>query len=292
MPKSIYYIRRIFVMNSALTFLIENLKLVRVRDILDIAIVAFVIYKGTKLVRETRAVQLIKGIIILLLAMQVSGWFSLNAINFLLVNTVQVGMVALLVVFQPELRRALEKVGRSSIGKIINSSGSENDTTIANVVTAMQAMQSTKTGALIVFEREIKLADVAKTGITINSDVSPELLINIFVPNTPLHDGAVIIGDNRIKAAACFLPLTQDNTLSQELGTRHRAAIGITEVADCVVAVVSEETGRISVAVNGKIDRSITPDSLEKTLKGFLSEETNDFKTSKDKLIDMVVKRK
>lgn len=292
MPKSIYYIRRIFVMNSALTFLIENLKLIRVRDILDIAIVAFVIYKGTKLVRETRAVQLIKGIIILLLAMQVSGWFSLNAINFLLVNTVQVGMVALLVVFQPELRRALEKVGRSSIGKIINSSGSENDTTIANVVTAMQAMQSTKTGALIVFEREIKLADVAKTGITINSDVSPELLINIFVPNTPLHDGAVIIGDNRIKAAACFLPLTQDNTLSQELGTRHRAAIGITEVADCVVAVVSEETGRISVAVNGKIDRSITPDSLEKTLKGFLSEETNDFKTSKDKLIDMVVKRK
>ena len=292
MPKSIYYIRRIFVMNSALTFLIENLKLVRVRDILDIAIVAFVIYKGTKLVRETRAVQLIKGIIILLLAMQVSGWFSLNAINFLLVNTVQVGMVALLVVFQPELRRALEKVGRSSIGKIINSSGSENDTTIANVVTAMQAMQSTKTGALIVFEREIKLADVAKTGITINSDVSPELLINIFVPNTPLHDGAVIIGDNRIKAAACFLPLTQDNTLSQELGTRHRAAIGITEVADCVVAVVSEETGRISIAVNGKIDRSITPDSLEKTLKGFLSEETNDFKTSKDKLIDMVVKRK
>lgn len=279
-------------MNSALTFLLENLKLIRVRDILDIAIVAFVIYKGTKLVRETRAVQLIKGIIILLLAMQVSGWFSLNAINFLLVNTVQVGMVALLVVFQPELRRALEKVGRSSIGKIINSSGSENDTTIANVVTAMQAMQSTKTGALIVFEREIKLADVAKTGITINSDVSPELLINIFVPNTPLHDGAVIIGDNRIKAAACFLPLTQDNTLSQELGTRHRAAIGITEVADCVVAVVSEETGRISVAVNGKIDRSITPDSLEKTLKGFLSEETNDFKTSKDKLIDMVVKRK
>lgn len=279
-------------MNSALTFLLENLKLIRVRDILDIAIVAFVIYKGTKLVRETRAVQLIKGIIILLLAMQVSGWFSLNAINFLLVNTVQVGMVALLVVFQPELRRALEKVGRSSIGKIINSSGSENDTTIANVVTAMQAMQSTKTGALIVFEREIKLADVAKTGIAINSDVSPELLINIFVPNTPLHDGAVIIGDNRIKAAACFLPLTQDNTLSQELGTRHRAAIGITEVADCVVAVVSEETGRISVAVNGKIDRSITPDSLEKTLKGFLSEETNDFKTSKDKLIDMVVKRK
>ena len=279
-------------MNSALTFLLENLKLIRVRDILDIAIVAFVIYKGTKLVRETRAVQLIKGIIILLLAMQVSGWFSLNAINFLLVNTVQVGMVALLVVFQPELRRALEKVGRSSIGKIINSSGSENDTTIANVVTAMQAMQSTKTGALIVFEREIKLADVAKTGIAINSDVSPELLINIFVPNTPLHDGAVIIGDNRIKAAACFLPLTQDNTLSQELGTRHRAAIGITEVADCVVAVVSEETGRISVAVNGKIDRSITPDSLEKTLKGFLSEETSDFKTSKDKLIDMVVKRK
>ena len=279
-------------MNSALTFLLENLKLIRIRDILDVAIVAFVIYKGTKLVRETRAVQLIKGIIILLLAMQVSGWLSLNAINFLLVNTVQVGMVALLVVFQPELRRALEKVGRSSIGKILNSSGSENDTTIANVVTAACAMQSTKTGALIVFEREIKLADVAKTGIAINSDVSPELIINIFVPNTPLHDGAVIIGGNKIKAAACFLPLTQDNTLNQELGTRHRAAIGITEVADCVVVVVSEETGRISLAVNGQINRNITADNLEKTLKSYLVEETNDLKASKDKLIDMVVKRK
>ena len=279
-------------MNSALTFLLENLKLIRIRDILDVAIVAFVIYKGTKLVRETRAVQLIKGIIILLLAMQVSGWLSLNAINFLLVNTVQVGMVALLVVFQPELRRALEKVGRSSIGKILNSSGSGNGTTIANVVTAACAMQSTKTGALIVFEREIKLADVAKTGIAINSDVSPELIINIFVPNTPLHDGAVIIGDNKIKAAACFLPLTQDNSLSQELGTRHRAAIGITEVADCVVVVVSEETGRISLAVNGQINRNITADNLEKTLKSYLVEESNDLKASKDKLIDMVVKRK
>lgn len=279
-------------MNSALTFLLENLKLIRIRDILDVAIVAFVIYKGTKLVRETRAVQLIKGIIILLLAMQVSGWLSLNAINFLLVNTVQVGMVALLVVFQPELRRALEKVGRSSIGKILNSSGSENGTTIANVVTAACAMQSTKTGALIVFEREIKLADVAKTGIAINSDVSPELIINIFVPNTPLHDGAVIIGGNKIKAAACFLPLTQDNTLNQELGTRHRAAIGITEVADCVVVVVSEETGRISLAVNGQINRNITADNLEKTLESYLVEETNDLKASKDKLIDMVVKRK
>ncbi len=279
-------------MNSALTFLLENFKLIRIRDILDVAIVAFVIYKGTKLVRETRAVQLIKGIIILLLAMQVSGWLSLNAINFLLVNTVQVGMVALLVVFQPELRRALEKVGRSSIGKILNSSGSENGTTIANVVTAACAMQSTKTGALIVFEREIKLADVAKTGIAINSDVSPELIINIFVPNTPLHDGAVIIGGNKIKAAACFLPLTQDNTLNQELGTRHRAAIGITEVADCVVVVVSEETGRISLAVNGQINRNITADNLEKTLKSYLVEETNDLKASKDKLIDMVVKRK
>ena len=126
----------------------------------------------------------------------------------------------------------------------------------------------------------------------INSDVSPELIINIFVPNTPLHDGAVIIGGNKIKAAACFLPLTQDNTLNQELGTRHRAAIGITEVADCVVVVVSEETGRISLAVNGQINRNITADNLEKTLKSYLVEETNDLKASKDKLIDMVVKRK
>lgn len=279
-------------MGSAFSFLIENLKLIRIRDILDIALVAFIIYKGIKLVSETRAVSLIKGIIILIVATQVSGWLSLNSINFLLINTMEVGLVALLVVFQPELRRALEKVGRSSIGKILTVSESENESTITKVIDAISALTSTKTGALLVFEREIKLGDVAKTGVAINSDISPELIINIFVPNTPLHDGAVIIGENKVKAAACFLPLTQDNTLSQELGTRHRAAIGITEVADCVVVVASEETGRISLAMNGKLERNISISDLEIKLKDLLIEENNDFKHNKDKFFDMVVKKK
>lgn len=279
-------------LNGILSFLIENIKLIRIRDILDVALVAYVIYKGIKLVSETRAVSLIKGIIILILATQVSGWLSLNSINFLLINTMEVGLVALLVVFQPELRRALEKVGRSSIGKIITMTESENESTVSKVVYAVSAMQSTKTGALLVFERDIKLGDVAKTGVSINSEVSPELIINIFVPNTPLHDGAVIIGQNKVKAAACFLPLTQDNTLSQELGTRHRAAIGITEVADCVVVVVSEETGRISLALNGKLERNLSVSELEDTLKQLLINDDNDFKLNKDKFFDMVVKRK
>ncbi|MBE7037286.1 MAG: TIGR00159 family protein [Ruminococcaceae bacterium] len=279
-------------MSGAFSFLIENLKLIRIRDILDIALVAFIIYKGIKLVSETRAVSLIKGIIILIVATQLSGWLSLNSINFLLINTMEVGLVALLVVFQPELRRALEKVGRSSIGKFLTMTEPEDESTVTKVVDAVSALTSTKTGALLVFEREIKLGDVAKTGIPINSDISPELIINVFVPNTPLHDGAVIIGENKVKAAACFLPLTQDNTLSQELGTRHRAAIGISEVADCVVVVVSEETGKISIALNGKLERNISIPNLEKTLKELLIEEDNDFKLNKDKFFDMVVKKK
>jgi len=279
-------------LSGAFSFLIENLKLIRIRDILDIALVAFIIYKGIKLVSETRAVSLIKGIIILIVATQLSGWLSLNSINFLLINTMEVGLVALLVVFQPELRRALEKVGRSSIGKFLTMTEPEDESTVTKVVDAVSALTSTKTGALLVFEREIKLGDVAKTGIPINSDISPELIINVFVPNTPLHDGAVIIGENKVKAAACFLPLTQDNTLSQELGTRHRAAIGISEVADCVVVVVSEETGKISIALNGKLERNISIPNLEKTLKELLIEEDNDFKLNKDKFFDMVVKKK
>ena len=279
-------------MSGAFSFLIENLKLIRIRDILDIALVAFIIYKGIKLVSETRAVSLIKGIIILIVATQLSGWLSLNSINFLLINTMEVGLVALLVVFQPELRRALEKVGRSSIGKFLTMTEPEDESTVTKVVDAVSALTSTKTGALLVFEREIKLGDVAKTGIPINSDISPELIINVFVPNTPLHDGAVIIGENKVKAAACFLPLTQDNTLSQELGTRHRAAIGISEVADCVVVVVSEETGKISIALHGKLERNISIPNLEKTLKELLIEEDNDFKLNKDKFFDMVVKKK
>ena len=275
-----------------LTYIMQNLSMIRIRDILDIAIVAYLIYKGVKLVRETRAVQIITGIVVLVIATQLSGWFKLNAVNYILVNTMEVGLVAILVVFQPELRKALEKVGRSTVRSITASQDEKNDSIVMDIVNASSNLSSTKTGALIILERQTKLGDIIKTGVALNSDVTSELLENIFVPNTPLHDGAVIIGDNKIKAAACFLPLTQATNLSQELGTRHRAAIGITEIADCLSVVVSEETGRISVAQEGKLYRNISLPELEERLKSVLNTTESESKNPKDLLKDLVVKKK
>lgn len=278
--------------DNMLTYIMQNLSMIRIRDILDIAIVAYLIYKGVKLVRETRAVQIITGIVVLVIATQLSGWFKLNAVNYILVNTMEVGLVAILVVFQPELRKALEKVGRSTVRSITSSQQANNDSIVMDIVNASSNLSSTKTGALIILERQTKLGDIIRTGVALNSDVTSELLENIFVPNTPLHDGAVIIGDNKIKAAACFLPLTQATNLSQELGTRHRAAIGITEIADCLSVVVSEETGRISVAQEGKLYRNISLPELEERLKSVLNTTESESKNPKDLLKDLVVKKK
>lgn len=275
-----------------LTYIMQNLSMIRIRDIIDIAIVAYLIYKGVKLVRETRAVQIITGIVVLVIATQLSGWFKLNAVNYILVNTMEVGLVAILVVFQPELRKALEKVGRSTVRSITSSQQENNDSIVMDIVNASSNLSSTRTGALIILERQTKLGDIIKTGVALNSDITSELLENIFVPNTPLHDGAVIIGDNKIKAAACFLPLTQATDLSQELGTRHRAAIGITEIADCLSVVVSEETGRISVAQEGKLYRNISLPELEERLKSVLNTTESETKNPKDLLKDLVVKKK
>lgn len=250
----------------------ENLKMLRVRDILDIAIVAYFIYTAVKLVRETRAIQLIKGIVVLLLITQLSGWLQLNSLNYILRNAMQVGLIALMVVFQPELRRALEKMGRSSFWRIISPEEYDMSHAIEEMTQAAVHLAEHKIGALMVVERSTKLADIAKTGVALHSDISAQLLVNIFIPNTPLHDGAVIIGDNKVKAAACFLPLTQNNNLSKELGTRHRAAIGISEVADCAVIVVSEETGTISIARNGDMTRNLTGDTLKKALEKLIPE--------------------
>lgn len=275
-----------------LTYIMQNLSMIRIRDIIDIAIVAYLIYKGVKLVRETRAVQIITGIVVLVIATQLSGWFKLNAVNYILVNTMEVGLVAILVVFQPELRKALEKVGRSTVRSITSSQQENNDSIVMDIVNASSNLSSTRTGALIILEKQTKLGDIIKTGVALNSDITSELLENIFVPNTPLHDGAVIIGDNKIKAAACFLPLTQATDLSQELGTRHRAAIGITEIADCLSVVVSEETGRISVAQEGKLYRNISLPELEERLKSVLNTTESETKNPKDLLKDLVVKKK
>ncbi len=284
-------------MGSFFTTLFNNLKIVRVRDFIDIAIVAFAIYKGISLFRETRASKLIKGILVLIIFTQIARVMQLNTVNFILENTLQIGLIAILIVFQPELRRALEKVGTASIKKIIkiNDDSEEND--IGEVCRAVSKLASSKTGALIIIERTTKLGDIMSSGIIIDSKISEGLLINIFVPNTPLHDGAVVIGDNRIKAAACFLPLTQDNTLSKELGTRHRAAVGISEVADCLAIVVSEETGKISLAHNGKIYRDFTGASLHKKINEFMESDRDNLtdnlkKIKKDRILSRTVKKK
>lgn len=236
-------------------------------DIIDMAIVAYVLYKLYVMIRDTRAVALLKGLIVLLLATLVSKWLELNVINWLMQKTMTVVMVALPVVFQPELRRALEQLGR---GRFFHNSSqlnaAEKETLFEELARTVTALSKNKIGALIVLERQTGLNDYIETGIKIDGLVSSEFLINIFIPNTPLHDGAVIIRGNRIQAAGCLLPLSDDRTLTKELGTRHRAAIGISEQADAVVIVVSEETGIISLARGGRLHRYMDADKLKEHL--------------------------
>lgn len=279
------------------TFLIQNLRLVRIRDILDILIVAFVIYGGIRLIKETRAAQLIKGIIALVVFAQVADWLELNAISFLLNNTLQMGLLAIIVMFQPEIRRALEKIGNTAIASQIFGSSDELDDMAESVTEAARYMADRKIGALMILERNTKLGDIMKSGTILDAKISEQLLVNMFMSNTPLHDGAAIIGENRIKAGACFLPLTQNNDFSKELGTRHRAGIGVSEVADCISIIVSEETGKISLALNGQLTRNVNPAELKKfIIKELGSEEKQETSAQKfpiiNKIADWVVKKK
>lgn len=285
-------VKRVFFVTDFIAMIGENLKLLRVRDVLDVLIVAYLIYMGVKLVRETRAFQLIKGIVVIVVAAQVSGWLDLNVLNTILVYAMEVGVLALLVVFQPELRSMLEKVGRTSFKNLFTQEMGNIEDTIEEVVSSCGYMASQKIGALIVMENTTKLADIGATGTKLDSLVSSGLLINIFIPNTPLHDGAVLIGDGKIKSAACFLPLTKNNDLSKELGTRHRAAIGMSEVADCMVVVVSEETGKISVAANGSLTRNLNMDSLRKILKKGLIRTPDTITNIKKEKLGWAVKKK
>ncbi|WHH61181.1 diadenylate cyclase CdaA [Petroclostridium sp. X23] len=257
-------------LQSLYDFLFQFIKFIKLSDIIDVTIVAYVIYKTIRLIRETRAEQLIKGIVILLVVTQLSDWLNLNTINFILKNTMQVGVLALLVVFQPELRRALEQMGRSRFGNMFVFEEYNTESSIAlaieEIAKAVHTLSQNRIGALMVIERDTKIGDIIRTGITMDSIISAELLVNIFIPNTPLHDGAVVIRENKIKAAACFLPLTQNQNLSKELGTRHRAALGISENSDAVVIVVSEETGKISFALDGDLTRNLTVETLKKAL--------------------------
>lgn len=241
-----------------------------ISDLLDILIVAVIIYKVIDFIRESRAAQLIKGMLLLVVVMQLSDLFNMDTTNFLLRNTLQVGVLAVVVLFQPELRRALEQVGRSRIGLDFVNDSSSSDTerrrVIDEVCIACDHLSQARTGALIVFERTTNLTDVMQSGVRLDAVVTKELVESIFYEGNPLHDGAVFISKNRLTAAACLLPLTANRNLSKELGTRHRAAIGMSENSDALVVVVSEETGKISVVTDGHIRRGYQLESLRDAL--------------------------
>lgn len=248
----------------------------RIIDFLDIIIVAVIFYKLLMLIRETRAEQLIKGLIVLLIVLNVSKWANLHMVHYILQNTMTVGVIALLVVFQPELRRALEYIGRTkwlsiSISEVIKEETKRN---IEEITVAVSLLSRAKTGALIVMERETGLNEIVDTGTLIEGRISSLLLANIFEHNAPLHDGAVLIKKRKIMAAGCFLPLSTKSDLSRDLGTRHRAALGMVENSDALVVVVSEETGAISVAIDGKLKRFLDINTLtEILLESFIIEE-------------------
>ena len=249
------------------------------KDAVDIIIVAFLIYGVVKLVRETRAGQLVKGLFLLVILFIISSYFNLVMVSRVLAYFFQFAFVAILIVFQPEIRKALEQVGRNNVGQSIAAVVTGRDRSydraqirkaINAVVDGVGILQQLKMGALIVFERKTKLGDIIETGTQINCEPSGQIVGNIFFNKAPLHDGAMIIRDGMIHAACCILPLTKNTSVSAELGTRHRAALGVSEESDAVVVVVSEETGQISVAVNGVLARRFTRDTLRDVLEGYL----------------------
>lgn len=238
--------------------------------IVDIIIVVFLIVKIIKVLKGSRAMQLVKGIIFLIVITWLSSIFNLKILNYLLTTIMTYGVILLIVLFQPELRRALEQLGASNkltrylgLDKDIISKTKED---IYKIGIAVMELSKTKTGALIVIERDIKLKEIIATGVSLNSEISPQLLVNIFTPNTPLHDGAVIISENKVAAAACMLPLASDGDIARELGTRHRAAIGMSKESDAIIVVVSEETGRISIAKEGNLIVDLKEEALKKIL--------------------------
>lgn len=242
-------------------------------DAVDIIIVAYIVYKLITFSRRTNAGQVIKGIVLLLVIAQLSNLLGLNVLNFLLVNTMQLGLLALVVLFQPELRKAFERFGVKLFPQFSfdrTSDTSELEHAILQTVDACKNLSWSRTGALIVFEREILLTNIVKTGTVIDSKVSSELLKNVFYPKAPLHDGALIVQKGRVAAAGCMLPLSGNTNLSKQLGMRHRAGVGMSENSDAVVVVVSEETGSVSVAIGGMLKRHLAPETLEKLLRNEL----------------------
>ena len=261
--------------------------------ILDIVIVIFLAYQLLRIVKDSRAWQLVKGIALLIIATALSKVLNLYILNYILSAVMNWGVILIIIIFQPEIRRALEQLGGTNrfsrffgFDKDIITKTKED---IYKIVIAVYELAKNRTGALIVIERDIQIKDIIATGIPMNSEVSPQLLVNIFVPNTPLHDGAVVISNNKIAAAACMLPLASDKDIAKELGTRHRAGIGISKESDSIAIIVSEETGKVSVAKDGTLIADVREDVLKKILiSNIVTKRLNEIKDKKERKIKSI----
>ncbi|MBJ8609540.1 TIGR00159 family protein [Clostridioides difficile] len=263
--------------NSFLNGFFNIILRMSIYDLIDISIVAYIFYKIFMFIKDTRAEQVFKGIIFLLLATQLSNTFKLHTVYWISLKALDYGVIAALIIFQPEFRAGLEHIGKAKFnlfGKNVNTSEETLNRNIEEIVEALYSLSRQKIGALIIMERETRISDIINTGTIIDAEISRQLLINIFIPNTPLHDGAVVIRDSKVKAAACFLPLTESKDLSKDLGTRHRAGIGVSEVSDCITLIVSEETGGVSIAKAGKLYRDISRERMMNILRSNLKTNT------------------
>lgn len=267
-------------------FVTNTMKNISISSVLDIIVVAYIFYKGYMIIRETRAEQLLKGIMLMVALIPISYLLNLEVLNFILNKTLTIGLLSVVIIFQPEIRKVLEHIGRSAFDEINNIEDEEDRNIIVNeIVTAVESLAETKTGALLVIEQSTRLGEVLSSGTILDAKITSNLLENIFVVNTPLHDGATIIRKDRILASGCVLPLTNNNNINKKLGTRHRAALGLSELSDAIVIVVSEETGIISLAINGKLTRNYDKKKLRVVLVNMLKKkEKKNVKTAGEKV--------
>ncbi len=266
-----------------ISLIIKSLSNISLWSILDILVVSYIFYKGYMLIKETRAEQLLKGIALIIVLIPISYLLKLDMLYFILNKTLTIGVLSVIIIFQPEIRRGLEHIGRSAFEDVHYANDKESiNIAINEIVNAVHNLSETKTGALIVMEQKTGLAEIVSSGTILDANVSSNLLENIFVVNTPLHDGATIIRNNKILASGCVLPLTNNNNINKKLGTRHRAGLGLSEVSDALIIIVSEETGVVSLAINGKLSRGYDKERLRNILSNIIENRNKNKKNVKD----------
>ncbi len=279
------YIQKVevIVLQDFISLIIKSLSNMSLWSILDILVVSYIFYKGYMLIKETRAEQLLKGIALIIVLIPISYLLKLDMLYFILNKTLTIGVLSVIIIFQPEIRRGLEHIGRSAFEDVHYANDKESiNIAINEIVNAVHNLSETKTGALIVMEQKTGLAEIVSSGTILDANVSSNLLENIFVVNTPLHDGATIIRNNKILASGCVLPLTNNNNINKKLGTRHRAGLGVSEVSDALIIIVSEETGVVSLAINGKLSRGYDKERLRNILSNIIENRNKNKKNVKD----------